>query len=193
MRTLPLQGGGAANLHLPFLPCLAFSSALPLFRVSSQHNSTAQHNKCCKGEVHRIVCESEKAFPVALKFSLFVGLLLVGCCSKTWTCQRPHFAPRYDSFIQGMADISATLTVGLKCFGTFSHGPESRLVFRAKEAETMFESALQLALLSRIYLSSGIDTTALCTRFRLLHWQNWLLKQRELCEIVMFTNVLSSK
>ena len=134
---------------------------MPLFRVSSQHNSTAQHNKCCKGEVHRIVCESEKAFPVALKFSLFVGLLLVGCCSKTWTCQRPHFAPRYDSFIQGMADISATLTVGLKCFGTFSHGPEScRLVLRAKDAETKFEAALQLSLLWRIYLSSGVDTSA---------------------------------
>ena len=46
-------------------------------------------------------------------------------------------------------------------FATFSHGPESRrLTFRAKESENKFEAALQLSLLSRIYLSNGVGTSA---------------------------------
>ena len=118
-------------------------------------------NKCWGGEVHRILRGLAKTFAVALEFSLFVGLILAAATSRTWTCHLPHLAPGYDCFIQGMAYISATLTVGVKCFATFSHGPEScRLAFRAKESETMFEAALQLSLLLRIYLSSGIYTTA---------------------------------
>ena len=60
-----------------------------------------------------------------------------------------------------MAYLSAALVVGVQCLGTFCHGPQSRrLVFRAKEAETKFEAALQLSLLARIYLSSGAGTSA---------------------------------
>ena len=41
------------------------------------------------------------------------------------------------------------------------HGPESRrLTFRAKESENKFEAALQLSLLSRIYLSNDVGTSA---------------------------------
>ena len=46
-------------------------------------------------------------------------------------------------------------------FATFSDGPESRcLTFRAKESENKFEAQLQLSLLSRIYLSNGVGTSA---------------------------------
>ena len=68
--------------------------------------------------------------------------------------------PIYDYTIQGMAYLSAAFTIGVKCLGTICHGPTScRLLFRAKGAETIFEAAFQLGLLSRIYLSSGIGTT----------------------------------
>ena len=118
-------------------------------------------NKWWQGEANRIVRGLAKAIAASLEFSLFVGLLLSAIWSHTWTCQRPHLAPGYDFFLQGMAYISATLIAGVQCFGAFSHGPEScRLVLRAKDAETKFEAALQLSLLLRIYLSSGIDTSA---------------------------------
>ena len=117
-------------------------------------------NKWTRGEVHRIRGLA-KAFAAALEFSLVVGLFFTARWSHIWACQRPHLAPGYDCFLQGMAYTSATLIVGVKCFATFSHGPEScRLVFRAKDAETKFEAAFQLSLLSRIYLSSGIVTSA---------------------------------
>jgi len=113
-------------------------------------------NKCWRGEAHRIVYTLTKAFAVALEFSLFVGLLMAAIWSHNWVCHRSHLAPVYDCLIQGMAYVSAILIVGVKCFGTICHGPEScSLVFRAKEAETNFEAALQLCLISRIYLYSG--------------------------------------
>merc|ERR1712037_996838 len=77
-----------------------------------------------------------------------------------WACAFPHLAEVYDYAIQVMAYLSAAFTIGVKCFGTICHGPTScRLLFRAKGAETIFEAAFQLGLLSRIYLSSGIGTT----------------------------------
>ena len=44
-------------------------------------------NKCCGGEVHRIVRGLPKAFAVALEFSVFAGLLFAVATSRTWTCQ----------------------------------------------------------------------------------------------------------
>ena len=129
--------------------------------ASLQSLLTGLINKCWKGEVHRIVRGIAKAFAGTLEFSLFVGLLLIAIKSQTWVCQQPHLARQYDCFIQGMAYFSATLVVGVKCFATFSHGPEScRLTFKAKESENKFEAALQLAVLSWIYLSSGVTTSA---------------------------------
>ena len=117
-------------------------------------------NKKPRGKVHRIRGLT-KTFAAALEFSLFIGLVSSAIWSHKWACQRPYLAPGYDCFLQGMAYISVTLIVGVKCFATFSHGPESyRLVFRTKLAETKFEAALQLSLLSRIYLSSGLNTSA---------------------------------
>ena len=117
-------------------------------------------SKCCKGEFHKIVIWLVNALVAALKFSLMVGLFL-GARSNSWPCSLPHLVPVYDCAIQGMAYLSAALIVGVKCLGTFCHGPQScHLVFRAKEAETKFEAALQLALISRIHLSSGVRTSA---------------------------------
>ena len=119
---------------------IAFPGLLLGF-ASLQSLLTRLINKCWKGEVHRIVRGIAKAFAGTLEFSLFVGLLLIAIKSQTWVCQRPHLARQYDCFIQGMAYISATLVVGVKCFATFSHGPEScRLTFKAKESENKFEN-----------------------------------------------------
>ena len=118
-------------------------------------------NKCWRGKVNRIVEWSAATFAVAVELSLFLGLLSMARGKNGWTCALPHLAPVYNSFIQTVAYLSAILTIGIKCFGIFCHGPQScHLVFRAKEAETKFEAAFQLSLLSSIYIGSGINSPA---------------------------------
>ena len=117
--------------------------------------------RCWGRKVHGIIRLLASTFAVALEVSLFLGLLTAAQWSNVWTAGRPDLAKGYDFTIQGMAYLSATLIVGIKCIGTFCHGPEScRLVFRAKEVETKFEAALQLSVLTRISLSSGMTTPA---------------------------------
>ena len=143
-------------------------------------------NRCWKGEVHKIVRRLVNALVAALKFSLMVGLFL-GARSNSWPCALPHLVPVYDCAIQGMAYISAAIIIGVKCLGTFCHGPHScHLFFRAKEAETKFEAALQLALVARIHLSSGVRTSAsLLSAFSSILFigkngaQNFLLRHEE--------------
>ena len=73
----------------------------------------------------------------------------------------PEVALGYDFFIQGMAYLSFAIVVGVKCLGVFSHGPETKsLVHKATVNETIFESALQLSLVARIFFSSGYGTWA---------------------------------
>ena len=116
-------------------------------------------NKCWRGKVHRIVQWFAGSFAVAVELSLIVGLSAVARGNNGWACALPHLAPVYDGFIQAVAYFSATLTIGVKCFGIFCHGPQScQLVYKAKEAETKFESAFQLSLLSSIYIGSGINS-----------------------------------
>ena len=118
-------------------------------------------NKCWRGKVNRIVEWSAATFAVAVELSLFVGLLSMARGKNGWTCALPHLAPVYNGFIQTVAYLSAIITIGIKCFGIFCHGPQScHLVFRAKEAETKFEAAFQLSLLSSIYIGSGINSPA---------------------------------
>ena len=60
-----------------------------------------------------------------------------------------------------MTYLSSALIVGVKCLGVFCHGPETRrLVFCATKDETIFEAATQLGLLVRIFMSSGIGSSA---------------------------------
>jgi len=119
--------------------------------------------RCCGGggKVNGIVSLLVTAFAVALEVSIFLGLLMASQWSDLWTHDRPALAKVYDFTIHGMAYLSAGLIAGIHCIGTFCHGPEScRLVFRAKEAETKFEATLQLSVLTRISLSSGLTTPA---------------------------------
>ena len=63
--------------------------------------------------------------------------------------------------IQGMAYLSFAMVVGVKCLGVVSHGPETKsLIHKATVNETIFESALQLSLVARIFFSSGYGTWA---------------------------------
>ena len=117
--------------------------------------------KFWKGEIPKSVRGPAGVFAVALECSLVVGLLLAASGLDGWPCEMPRLAEVYDCILQGMAYLSTFLIIGVKCLATFCHGPEScRLGFMAKEAETKFEAALQLGLLFRIYLSSGIGTSA---------------------------------
>ena len=107
------------------------------------------------------VLRLSRVFAHMLEVSLFLLLFLGNRWSETLLCQRPDFVPLFDGILQGMAYISVSLTVAVRLFGTFCHGPESRrLVAWAKEKETKFEAAFQLVLVSSIYFSSGITTTA---------------------------------
>ena len=120
---------------------------------------SASIKKCWRGEVHRCVRGSAGVFAVALEGFLVVGLLLAARGQKNWSCHLPRLAELYDLSLHGMAYLSASVIIGVKCLGTFCHGPECcRLLFRTKQAETKFEAALQLGLLLNIYLSSGHRT-----------------------------------
>ena len=117
--------------------------------------------RCWGGEAHGIVRGLGNAFAVGLEVSLAVGLLYAAQWSDVWERAHPHLAPVYDNTIHGMAFLSATLIVGVKCLGVFCHGPKTkRLVFRATKDETIFEAATQLGLLMRIFMSSGISSSA---------------------------------
>ena len=117
--------------------------------------------KCWRGEIHASVRGLAGTFAVALECSLFVVIYLAAIGHNDWACALPHLAEIYDYTIQGMAYLSAAFTIGVKCLGTVCHGPTScRLLLRAKGAEAKFEAAFQLGLLSRIFLSSGIETSA---------------------------------
>ena len=63
--------GDSLTPSLPSLP------GLLLGFVTLHSLLTALINKCWRGELHRIVRGSAKAFAVALEFSLCVGFLLV--------------------------------------------------------------------------------------------------------------------
>ena len=81
--------------------------------------------------------------------------------SDLWENEMPEVAVVYDYVIQGMSYLSFALLIGVKCLGVIYHGPETyNLVQKATINETIFESALQLALVMRIFLSSGYGTSA---------------------------------
>ena len=180
IKNLPLQGGGATNLHLPCLPSCPSS---PLCYSSESPHSINQQM------LHRRSSQNRTRVGYGLRSC--TRIVPLRWPSFGWVLQQ-NIAPRYDSFIQGMADISATLTVGLNCFDTFSHGPKNRLVFRAKEAETMFE-----AVLSLLYFQGFTSPPELTQQLSALSSVFFIgktgVQSKESFEIVMFTNVLSSK
>ena len=117
--------------------------------------------RCWRGEAHGIIRGLMSAFVVTLEVSLVVGLLFAAQWSDVWEKAVPDVASVYDYTIQGMAYLSSALIVGVKCLGVFCHGPETRrLVFRATKDKTIFEAATQLGLLVRIFMSSGVGSSA---------------------------------
>ena len=101
-------------------------------------------------------------FDLTLEVCVFIGMFVLAIRSDRWfngISQTWIFV--YDYSIQALAYISATLVIGIKCFGIFFHGPKScRLVFETKDTETKFESTHQLSLLAVMYISSGIGSSA---------------------------------
>ena len=90
-----------------------------------------------------------------------MGLLVAAQWSVLWENNMPEVAVGYDLVIQGMSYLSFVIVIGVKCLGVISHGPETQnLVQKATVNETIFESALQLSLVARIFFSSGHGTTA---------------------------------
>ena len=60
-----------------------------------------------------------------------------------------------------MSYVSFAILIGVKCLRIISHRPETyNLVQKATINETIFESALKLALVMQIFLSSGYGISA---------------------------------
>ena len=97
-----------------------------------------------------------------VEVGLFLGMYVATTHSRKFsTIFLPSWLEAYDCTIQALAYGSATLIVGVKCFKIFCHGPEScRLAFMAKDTETTFEESLQLGLLTSMYISSRVATSA---------------------------------
>ena len=116
---------------------------------------------CWGKEVDEMLRKVAHSLAITLEVSLAVGLLMAAMWSDLWENELPEMAVVYDFVIQGMSYLSFVILIGVKCLGTISHGPETyNLVQKATINETIFESALQLALVMRIFLSSGYGTSA---------------------------------
>ena len=117
--------------------------------------------KCSGKEVDGIFGKLAHFLAIALEVSLVMGLLVAAQWSDHWENKMPEVAVGYDLVIQGMSYLSFVIVIGVKCLGVISHGPETQnLVHKATVNETIFESALQLSLVARIFFSSGYGTTA---------------------------------
>ena len=117
--------------------------------------------KCWGKEVYGIFGRIAHFLAIALEVSLVMGLLVAAQWSDLWENNMPEVAVGYDLVIQGMSYLSFVIVIGVKCLGVISHGPETQnLVHKATVNETIFESALQLSLVARIFFSSGYGTTA---------------------------------
>ena len=116
--------------------------------------------KRCWGEkVDGVFANLAHFLAIAFEVCFAAGLLMAAMWSDLWEKDLPELALVYDFVIQGMSYLS--FIIGVKCLGIIFHGPETKgLVDKATVNETIFESALQLALVARIYLSSGYGTYA---------------------------------
>merc|ERR1712107_550759 len=74
------------------------------------------------------------AFDLTLEVCVFIGMFVLAFRSDRWfNGISQTWIYVYDYSIQALAYISATLVIGIKCFGIFFHGPKScRLVFETK-------------------------------------------------------------
>ena len=117
--------------------------------------------KCWGEKVHGIFAKLAHFLAIGLEVSFAVGILMAALWSDLWEKDLPKLALVYDYVIQGMSYLSFIIVIGVKCLGIIFHGPESKgLVCKATVNETIFESALQLTLVGRIFLSSGYGTSA---------------------------------
>ena len=89
------------------------------------------------------------------------ALLFAALWSDVWERTHPHMAPVYDNTIQGIAVLSAILILAVKSLGVICHGPNTRrLVFQATKGEMIFEASMKLGLVVRIFMSSGVSSSA---------------------------------
>ena len=117
--------------------------------------------KCWGEKVDGIFAKLAHFLAIGLEVSFAVAILMAAMWSDLWDKNVPELALVYDYVIQGMSYLSFIIVIGVKCLGIVFHGPETKgLVCKATVNETIFESALQLALVGRIYFSSGYGTSA---------------------------------
>ena len=92
-----------------------------------------------------------------IQVSLTAGLFYAAAFHNDWNKgESESVFKAYVLCLCSMSYASATYIIGVKALGVFCHGPETkRLVFRATGAEGRYEAALQLGLLTTIFVLSG--------------------------------------
>ena len=117
--------------------------------------------RICGSEVPGCLAAVINATALLLQMSLCTGLVLLPLFSVDLEIQK-KCSPAFESIIEGfettiqaMAYSSAAFLIGVKLLGTICHGPEvTKLVERATDAEVRYEAALQLILLTMVYLTT---------------------------------------
>ena len=104
-------------------------------------------------------CFGEKVLQLlglSAQMCLGFGLFLAANFNDYWSEFLPDLDQGYGHTIRAIAFLSSVWVLGVKIFGVFVHGPETkRFVLRVTSFEMRYEAAFQLVLVSTIALSSG--------------------------------------
>ena len=116
--------------------------------------------RCCAGQIPEKLQDVANFLTLLIEVSLTAGLFYAAVFHNDWNKGAPESVFKaYVLCLCSMSYASATYIIGVKALGVFCHGPETkRLVFRATGAEGRYEAALQLVLLTTIFVVSGTLT-----------------------------------
>ena len=139
--------------------------ALPgiMLSFSALHSLVRElwNRSCRETEVAGWLQALVNAGALFLQMTLCTGICLALATSYSiefWKVCYPTLTPMiegYETTIKAMAYSSAAFLIGVKLLGTICHGPEvTKLVERATDAEVRYEAALQLILLTMVYLTT---------------------------------------
>ena len=116
--------------------------------------------RCCAGKIPEKLQAVANCVALLIQVSFSAGLFYAAVFHNNWNEEAPESVfNAYVFKIKAMSFVSAAFIIGVKTLGVFCHGSETkRLVLWATGAEARYEAALQLALLTTIFLSSGTWT-----------------------------------
>ena len=122
-----------------------------------QSLATRLIDRCCAGQIPEKLQDVANFLTLLIQVSLTAGLFYAAAFHNDWNKgESESVFKAYVLCLCSMSYASATYIIGVKALGVFCHGPETkRLVLRATVAEGRYEAALQLGLLTTIFVLSG--------------------------------------